>query len=50
MSATSTNERLAQAFAHYRDLEAPLHERLAGYAAASSEIFPDYGHALVRPL
>jgi peroxiredoxin len=46
MSTTSTNERLAQAFAHYRDLEAPLHERLAGYAAASSEIFPAYSRAV----
>jgi len=46
MSATSINERLAQAFAHYRSVEAPLHERLAGYAAASSEIFPAYGRAV----
>jgi peroxiredoxin len=46
MSATSINERLAQAFAHYRNLEAPLHERLAGYAAACGEIFPAYGRAV----
>ena len=46
MSATSINERLAQAFAHFCNLEAPLNERLAGYAAASSEIFPAYGHAV----
>src|SRR5262245_52235102 len=46
MSAPSIDERLAKAFAHYRNLEAPLHERLAGYAAASSEIFPAYGHAV----
>src|SRR5260221_5379695 len=46
MPTTSIDQRLAQAFAHYRNLEAPLHERLAGYAAASNEIFPAYGHAV----
>jgi peroxiredoxin len=46
MPATSIDERLAQAFAHYRNLEAPLHQRLAGYAAASNEIFPAYGQAV----
>ena len=46
MPATSIDERLAQAFAHYRNLEAPLQERLAGYAAASNEIFPAYGQAV----
>ena len=46
MPSTSIDERLAEAFAHYRNLEAPLHERLAGYAAASNEIFPAYGHAV----
>jgi peroxiredoxin len=46
MSAPSIDQRLAQAFAHYRSLEAPLQERLAGYAAASNEIFPAYGRAV----
>jgi len=46
MSATPIDDRLAQTFAHYRNLEAPLHERLAGYAAASNEIFPAYGRAV----
>lgn len=46
MPSPSIDERLAQAFAHYRNLEAPLQERLAGYAAASNEIFPAYGHAV----
>src|SRR5437660_7937395 len=46
MSATSIDQRLAQAFAYYRNLEAPLRERLAGYAAASNEIFPAYGRAV----
>jgi peroxiredoxin len=46
MPSPSIDERLAQAFAHYRNLEAPLQERLAGYAAASNEIFPAYGKAV----
>jgi peroxiredoxin len=46
MPSPSIDQRLAEAFAHYRSLEAPLHERLAGYAAASNEIFPAYGHAV----
>jgi peroxiredoxin len=46
MPSNSIDERLAEVFAHYRGLEAPLHERLAGYAAASNEIFPAYGRAV----
>jgi peroxiredoxin len=46
MRSPSIDERLADAFAHYRNLEAPLHERLAGYAAAANEIFPAYGNAV----
>jgi peroxiredoxin len=40
-------------FLQYRDLEAPLGERLAGYAAAARKIYPRYGAAvdeLVRRL
>jgi len=46
MHSPSIDERLAEAFAHYRNLEAPLHERLAGYAKAANEIFPAYGTAV----
>ncbi len=46
MPSPSIDERLAEAFAHYRNLEAPLHERLAGYAKAANEIFPAYGTAV----
>lgn len=46
MTSPSIDERLAAAFAHYQGLEAPLQERLAGYAAATSEIFPAYGKAV----
>jgi hypothetical protein len=46
MPSSSIDERLAEAFAHYRNLEAPLQARLAGYAAASNEIFPAYGKAV----
>jgi peroxiredoxin len=46
MTSGSIDERLAQAFAHFRNLEAPLHDRLAAYAAASNEIFPAYGQAV----
>jgi hypothetical protein len=46
MTSPSIDERLAAAFAHYQSLEAPLQERLAGYAAASNEIFPAYGKAV----
>jgi peroxiredoxin len=46
MPSPSIDERLAEAFAHYRNLEAPLHERLAGYAVAADEIFPAYGKAV----
>jgi peroxiredoxin len=46
MPSISIDERLAEAFAHFRNLEAPLQERLAGYAAASNEIFPAYGRAV----
>jgi peroxiredoxin len=46
MTAVPIDERLAIAFAHYQSLEAPLHERLAGYAAAANEIFPAYGKAV----
>jgi peroxiredoxin len=46
MPSPSIDERLADAFAHYRNLEAPLQERLAGYAAAANAIFPAYGNAV----
>ena len=46
MHSPNIDERLAEAFAHYRNLEAPLHERLAGYAKAANEIFPAYGTAV----
>jgi peroxiredoxin len=46
MPSPSIDERLAEAFAHYRNLAAPLHERLAGYAVAADEIFPAYGKAV----
>jgi peroxiredoxin len=48
MSEPSIGERLGAAFKHFRDLEAPLNERLDGYTEASREIFPDYANAVDR--
>jgi peroxiredoxin len=47
-SPPTNAERLAAAFRHFRDLDAPLQDRLAGYAAASLDILPDYGRAVDR--
>jgi hypothetical protein len=41
-------ERLKLAFQQCRDMDGPLAERLAAYAAAGREIFPAYGEAVDR--
>jgi peroxiredoxin len=43
-----TAEQLQQAFERCRDMDAPLGERLAAYAAVSREVFPAYGAAVDR--
>ena len=48
MTDTTITQQLAAVFSHYRDLEAPLQQRLEGYAAASQKIFPAYGEAVDR--
>ena len=52
MSTTPVTE-LQKLFVEFRDLEAPLNQRLAAYADASRRVYPDYGDAvdhLVRRL
>ena len=46
MSTPATE--LRKLFIEFRDLEAPLNERLAAYAAASRKIRPAYGEAIDR--
>jgi peroxiredoxin len=41
-------ERLRQAFQRCRDMDGPLTDRLAAYAAAGREIFPAYSEAVDR--
>jgi len=41
-------ERLRQAFLQCRDMDGPLRERLAAYAAAGRDIFPAYSEAVDR--
>ena len=48
MTQTPISERLGASFRHFRDLEAPLRERLDGYTEASRDIFPDYANAVDR--
>jgi peroxiredoxin len=46
--STSPATELRKLFIEFRDLEAPLNERLAAYAAASRKIRPAYGEAIDR--
>jgi|SRR5687768_16839231 peroxiredoxin len=46
--ATTPATELRKLFLEFRDLEAPLNERLAAYAAASRKLRPAYGEAIDR--
>lgn len=46
MTEPAIMERLSVVFRNFRDLDAPLNQRLVEYAAAAQEIFPEYGHAV----
>jgi peroxiredoxin len=46
--STSPAAELRKLFIEFRDLEAPLNERLAAYAAASRKLRPAYGEAIDR--
>jgi peroxiredoxin len=46
--ATTPATELRKLFLEFRDLEAPLKERLAAYAAASRKLRPAYGEAIDR--
>lgn len=48
MPTTPPATELQKLFAEFRDLEAPLNERLSAYAAASRKIRPAYGEAIDR--
>jgi peroxiredoxin len=46
--ATTPATELRKLFLEFRDLEAPLNERLGAYAAASRKLRPAYGEAIDR--
>jgi peroxiredoxin len=48
MTVTDVAERLQQAFERCRDIDGPLKDRLAAYAAVSRDLMPAYGEAIDR--